>query len=348
MGVGGPARFLAEVGSVDELGEALEWARRESLGTFVLGSGSNLVVSDRGLDALVIQLAMQQRVALDRADFVEVRVGAGSAWDALVAWSVGEGLAGLECLSGIPGTVGATPIQNVGAYGQEVADTITEVVVIERATGERSVLPAAACRFGYRDSIFKHELQGRFVVVEVVFQLARSGKPTVRYPELARAISSPSPSLAEVRATVLSLRRGKSMVLDPADENGKSAGSFFVNPIVDADQVAAIEERVRAIGRVTASETMPAFAAAPGKTKLSAAWLIERSGLSRGTARGAVGLSTKHCLAVVNRGEASARDVVDFARFVRDHVAERTGVALRPEPELVGFEPDELAGLVVT
>jgi UDP-N-acetylmuramate dehydrogenase len=209
-----------------------------------------------------------------------------------------------------------------------------------------STILAEKCSFSYRDSEFKRAWRGRYAIVEVAFRLARGGAPAVRYAELARALEGKPATIAEVRRKVLALRASKSMVVSPDDENRRSAGSFFTNPIVAGEVAPRIEARARELGALREGETMPVFDAGPGRTKLSAAWLIERSGLARGTARGRVGLSTKHTLAVVNRGGATAREIVEFACFVRDHVAATFDVRLSPEPELVGFSSGELDGLV--
>lgn len=340
LGIGGRAAFHVEASSSDEIQEALAWARERGLATFVLGGGSNLVVSDRGYPGLVIAVGTTFR----ERDGERLRVGAGHDWDELVAHSVEEGLAGLECLSGIPGKVGATPIQNVGAYGQEVGETVTLVETIDRETGEALTMRGDECAFGYRDSIFKGELRDRRVVVSVTFTLRPGGPPSIRYPELERHLRSiglASPSLAEVRNAIIELRRAKSMVLDEADENRRSAGSFFMNPIVTDEAADEARARVRARGVLREGESMPAFAAGEGRTKLSAAWLIERAGFAKGTSVGRVGISTKHSLALVNRGGASASELLSFARRVRDGVEQAFGVRIVPEPELVGFSPEE-------
>ena len=237
----------------------------------------------------------------------------------------------------------------MGAYGQEVAETITAVRVMERATGEVCVLDRAACGFGYRDSVFKREARDRFVVVEVTFALRAGGAASIRYPELSRAIERDlgpePPSLAAVRRTVVTLRRAKSMVLDAADENRRSAGSFFMNPTLAEAEAAAVRARVAAAGVLGPGEAMPEYPAGAGRVKLSAAWLIERAGFVRGTHEGTVGISTRHTLAIVNRGGASAAQVVAFARRVQAGVGERFGVRLAPEPVLLGFTAEEAAGL---
>jgi UDP-N-acetylmuramate dehydrogenase len=232
--------------------------------------------------------------------------------------------------------VGATPIQNVGAYGQDVSEAVTRVECIDLETGAAVVWSGAECGFGYRDSRFKGADRGRFLITTVCFRLRPDGAPTVRYPELERAIhesGAASPTLADVRRAVLALRRRKSMVIEEGDENRRSVGSFFMNPTVAPDEAESI--RARAGGA-----SMPAFPGPDGRVKLSAAWLIEQSGLARGSGIGPVGLSTRHALAIVNRGGATARQVIAFARTVRDRVAERFGVVLRPEPVLLGLALD--------
>lgn len=358
--MGGPARFFAEVASEAHVLEALRFAAQREVPLFVLGGGSNLLVADRGLDALVVRLCLRGvEVELPEPGRVLVRAGAGEPWDGVVARAAAEGWAGVECLSGIPGDVGATPIQNVGAYGQEVAETIVEVRAIDRATGAATVLAGADCGFGYRDSRFKRAWRDRFVITGVTFALRPGAPPAVRYPELARALgatgaSTPStsperaapPSLAEVRDVVLALRRAKSMVLDPSDENRRSAGSFFTNPTLDAAGFEAARARIERAGVLGPGEAFPQYPADGGRVKLSAAWLIERAGFAKGTRHGAAGISTRHTLALVNRGGATATDLLELARRVRQGVLDRFGVALTPEPDLVGFDAREIGNLL--
>lgn len=346
FGVGGPARYFVEVSTVSELTAALEEARARGLSAFLLGGGSNLLVADAGLDAVVVRMALTGLTFEEVAGAVVVRAAAGEAWDVVVERCVERGLSGVECLSGIPGDVGATPIQNVGAYGQEVADTLATVEVIERDTGVLRVLDGDACDFGYRDSVFKREARGRYAVTAVTFRLTPDGEPQVRYAELERALQGGRRSALSVRETVIRLRRGKGMVLDAADRDTKSAGSFFTNPIVDAEQGELVGDRARSLGVLAKGEAMPSWPAGPGKTKLSAAWLIERAGFKKGTTRGRAGISSKHSLALVNLGGATAAEVVALAREIRAGVEERFGVRLVPEPELVGFTPAELGELV--
>ncbi|XXU12280.1 UDP-N-acetylmuramate dehydrogenase [Sorangium sp. So ce854] len=354
LGVGGPARFYAEAADEAAVVEAFRFAEARGVPLFVLGGGSNLVVSDRGVDALVLRVRVRgiERVGGEggaQAGRALVRAGAGEGWDDLVARAVAEGWAGVECLSGIPGDVGATPIQNVGAYGQEVAETIAEVRAVDRATGATAVIAGADCGFGYRDSRFKRAWRGRYVITAVTFALRPGGAATVRYPELQRALAAPAggaaPPLGEVRGAVIALRRGKSMVLDPADENGRSAGSFFMNPTLEASAAAAVIARIEAAGVLAPCEAIPRYPAGGGRVKLSAAWLIERAGFAKGTRHGAAGISTRHTLALVNRGGATAAELLDLARRVRRGVLDRFGVALTPEPDLVGFAPGEIADL---
>ena len=348
LGVGGPARFFLEAPSAQAVVDAMRWANDAGVDVVVLGGGSNLLVADRGFDGLVLRVAMGGVDAADEGDRVRVRAAAGITWDDLVARSVAEGWAGIECLSGIPGLVGATPIQNVGAYGQEVAETIAQVTAIDRETLTQVTFEAGACGFGYRDSLFKREWRGRCIVTHVTFLLTRGGAPAVRYGELARRLShgtGPEPSLADVRRAVLNLRRSKSMVLDADDENRRSAGSFFVNPTVDSEQLAEVRDRVARAGVLQPGESMPEHAAAHGRVKLSAAWLIERAGFAKGTRDGSVGISTRHSLAIINLGTAKASNLLGFATRVRDRVRDQLGVALVPEPVPVGFRAGELRDL---
>jgi UDP-N-acetylmuramate dehydrogenase len=333
--LGGPARALVEAEEEGDLVDALRWAAGEGIPVAVLGGGSNVVVADGGFPGLVLRMATRGiEVRAGRAERrVHLTAAAGEPWDELVDAVVEEGLAGLECLAGIPGTVGAAPVQNVGAYGQEVADTIAAVRVLDRATLATRELAPAECGFGYRTSVFRRAPE-RFVVLAVTFRLDPGAPRTVRYPELARALGgSPAapPDVAAVRDAVLALRRSKSMVLDPDDENRRSVGSFFVNPVVDpatADAVAA------AAG---AGAAMPRWAAGDGRAKLSAAWLVERAGFAKGTRRGAVGVSSRHALALVHHGGGSAAGLLALAREIRQGVAARFGVVLHPEPVFLGF-----------
>lgn len=345
LGVGGIARWFTEVGSPVGITSAIHWARDRGVPLFVLGGGSNLLVADRGIEALVMLLSLSGTTEVAGDDGTTlVTVGAGERWDDFVQRAVARGFSGLECLSGIPGSVGATPIQNVGAYGQEVSDTIATVEAIDRVTAEPARMESSSCEFGYRDSVFKGRLRDRHVITSVTFRLARGAAAPSQYPELARALGDGPAEVGRVRDTVLALRRKKSMVLDPADPNSKSAGSFFTNPIVDSNEVEEVRAAAMRAG-VADAGTMPAWDAGTSRTKLSAAWLIERAGFGRGTSRGAVGISTAHSLAIVNRGGARAAEIVAFAMEVQRGVHARFGVRLHAEPEMVGFTEEEVGSL---
>ncbi|MEM1203809.1 MAG: UDP-N-acetylmuramate dehydrogenase [Acidobacteriota bacterium] len=345
LGVGGPARWLARCDSEAAVAQALAWGRERGLRTFVLGGGSNLLVADTGFDGLVIQPEADALDLVDGGATVLLRADAGVDWDHLVATATAEGLAGVECLSGIPGRVGAAPIQNIGAYGQEVAEVVRSVRVVDRRSGAATDLSAESCGFGYRQSRFKGEWRDRFVITRVDFELRRGGPGPIRYGELARRLGGrlgePSASLEEVRGAVLDLRRSKSMVLEPAaegtpkDPNRRSAGSFFVNPVVDTADADDVARRAVANG---STRGLPRFPAGPGRVKLSAAWLIEEAGFPRGYARGPAGLSTRHTLALVNRGGADAHHLVSLAREIRTGVQRVFGVTLVPEPVFLGFD----------
>ncbi|HSV65459.1 MAG TPA: UDP-N-acetylmuramate dehydrogenase [Mycobacteriales bacterium] len=347
--LGGPAARLVEAGSDAEIIEAVRWADGDGVPVLLVGGGSNLVLADDGWPGLVV-LLRSRGVTVRRGDGggtgdggtgdgsagsgerVTVTVQAGEPWDDVVRRAVAEGWAGIECLAGIPGLAGATPVQNVGAYGQEVAETITGVTAWDRSRGEVRELSTVECEFAYRTSRFKHT--DRYVVLAVELSLAvgeLSGP--VRYAELARALGvevGARAKLAEVRDAVLTLRRGKGMVLDPADHDTWSAGSFFTNPVLSTVDTAAFE------ARLAPGTAYPHWPAGDGLTKLSAAWLIEHAGLGKGYRRGPVGLSGKHTLALTNRGGASTRDLLALAREVRASVHDRYGVLLQPEPLLAG------------
>lgn len=333
LGVGGPARWFVRVTSPDEVVAADRWAREAGVPVFVLGGGSNLVVADTGFAGLVVQVAIRG-VEIEQRDAGTIwRVGAGEPWDVLVEAVVARGLAGLECLSGIPGSVGATPLQNVGAYGQEVSDTIVDVTVFDTRTGQVTTLPGRDCRFAYRSSRFKHEDAGRFVICRVTFGL-RPGPPTVAYPDVARLLAdSPSqaPTLADVRQAVLAIRRRKGMVIDESDADTRSVGSFFMNPSVPAGVHA---------GLPASGGPPPGFPMPDGRVKIPAAWLIEQAGVARGYRRGRAAVSSKHPLALVNAGGATARDVLELAVEIKQRVADRFGIGLKPEPAFIGFADD--------
>jgi UDP-N-acetylmuramate dehydrogenase len=277
----------------------------------------------------------------DKGGAVEVEAGAGAEWDPIVDAATTQHLAGIECLAGIPGAVGATPIQNVGAYGQEVRETVRRVDALDLETGRVASFSNADCRFGYRESRFKREDAGRYVVLTVLYELERGGSPALRYAELVRYFDVRGigvPTLSDVRRAVLEIRRGKSMVVDPADPNSRSAGSFFVNPTLDRIGLSALED----IAEKAGAGPVPRFTVDEERVKVPAAWLIERAGFAKGYARGRAAISSRHALALVNRGGATAVEIASLAREIRDGVRDRFGVLLQPEPVLVGLTLDDV------
>jgi UDP-N-acetylmuramate dehydrogenase len=334
LGVGGAARWYLRAETADDVAAAHRWSRDHGVPLFVLGGGSNVVIADGGIESLVLHVAIRGLRFDAGADRTRVVAGAGEPWDRLVLDAVERGLAGVECLSGIPGTVGGTPIQNVGAYGQEVAEIIETVDVYDLDSGQFLTLPSSDCRFAYRMSRFKREDPDRFVVCGVTFRL-QEGEPTATYPDIVRYLEGEhlaSPTVRDVRRAVLEVRRRKGMVLDAGDTDTRSVGSFFMNPIVTRSG----RERVAA----AAGAEPPGFVMKDDRVKIPAAWLIERAGFRRGETDGAAGISGKHTLALVNRGGATARDVLRLATRIKRTVVDRFGVWLRPEPVFVGFGDD--------
>jgi UDP-N-acetylmuramate dehydrogenase len=335
LGIGGAARWFARARAVEDVAAAHRWACERGVELFVLGGGSNLVIADGGFDGLVMQIDVRGVDFTRDGDDTLVRAGAGEPWDGVVAAAVSRGLAGVECLSGIPGSVGGTPVQNVGAYGQEVGDTIDHVIAFDRRSESLVTLTNAECQFGYRMSRFKREDAGRFVVCEVRFRL-RPGQPTTTYPDVTRHFDRhgiPVPTIADARVAVLEVRRNKGMVIDPADPDSRSVGSFFMNPVVPRH----VHGRVAA---ESGDRQAPGFPLAGGNVKIPAAWLIEQGGFAKGYNAGRVGLSTKHPLAIVNRGGATARDVLALAVRIKRQVLDRFGIGLHPEPVFVGLAND--------
>jgi UDP-N-acetylmuramate dehydrogenase len=334
--LGGPAQYFVRVEARAELVEALSWAAARGLPVSVLGGGSNVVVSDAGCSGLVAVIATRGIDSRRDGERTLLTAEAGEVWDELVALSVQERLAGLECMSGIPGKVGATPIQNVGAYGQEVSACLDAVEVLDRSDLATRWLTAGECELGYRDSRFKRE-PGRFIVLAVRFALRPGGAPTLRYPELIDALgSNETPSLADVRDAVLGLRRGKSMLIEPGAENRRSVGSFFLNPIVTASEARALVDRALEQGSIARAEELPQYPQPDGRLKLSAAWLIERSGTRKGERHGAVGVSSRHTLALVHHGDGTSRELLELAERVRARVRQAFALELRLEPVLLG------------
>lgn len=334
LGLGGPARRLARVGNETALLAALEDNGHRPV--CVLGSGSNLVVADRGFDGLLLQ-SQDHSCDYDPATG-DLTVGAGLSWDDLVTFAVQQGAAGIECLAGIPGLCGAAPVQNIGAYGQEIGQVLTSVRAVHLGSGAAKEFSHAECGFAYRRSRFKYEDSATWMITQVRLRLRPNGPATLLYRELAAALEAESdPDLARVRAEVLRLRRSKSMVYDREDPNHRSAGSFFTNPIVSAEQAAQLA--------AATGSAPPAWPTEDGRVKLAAAWLIQRSGFEKGAVSGSVGLSTNHVLALINRGGAKTSELLAFATGIRDRVRERFGIDLRPEPVPLGFLPEEIADL---
>ncbi len=336
--VGGPARRLVTAGTVEEVVEVVGGADAAGERLLIIAGGSNLLIGDQGFDGTVLHVALEGLAIGETSDGVRVVAGAGEPWDGVVARCVDEGLAGVECLSGIPGSTGATPIQNVGAYGQDVSETVASVSAYDRRSGMVVELEPWQCGFGYRSSAFKGS--DRYVVLRVSFALERSSLArAIRYAELARTLGvapGDRPALAATREAVLGLRRGKGMVIDPADPDSVSAGSFFLNPILSSEAFSSLQQR--ALQRLGEGTQVPVWPDADGSVKTSAAWLIERAGFHRGYGNGRAGISSKHTLAIVNRGGASAADLLALAREMRDGVQAAFGVSLHPEPTLVGVE----------
>ncbi len=335
LGIGGPARFFADVRSEDDLVEAFAFAGECQAPVFILGGGSNLLVADEGFPGLVVRVAI--RGIEWQRDFITA--GAGEDWDHFVGECVERNLAGVECLSGIPGFVGGTPVQNVGAYGQEVSETIVSVRALDRQTNRIIVLSNADCGFSYRTSIFNTVARDRYVVLAVTYSLEPHGEPALRYPDVKNffAGASAQPTLREVREAVRTIRARKGMVIVANDPDCRSAGSFFKNPILTREEFVRLEESVKAEGLIRDDERVPSFSAGEGKVKVPAAWLIEHAGFQKGHTRGRVGISSKHTLAIVNRGGATAREVLDLVMEIEERVLERFRLRLVPEPVFVGI-----------
>nr|MDT0660318.1 UDP-N-acetylmuramate dehydrogenase [Micromonospora sp. DSM 115978] len=331
--LGGPANRLIVATQKDEIVQNIQAVAGTGEPLLILAGGSNVVVGDAGFPGTALLVRSRgARVVAEASDTVTLRVEAGEPWDDFVAMTVEAGWSGVECLSGIPGSAGATPIQNVGAYGQEVAETVSSVEVYDRTHGEIGRIPAGDCGFAYRSSVFRHS--DRWTVLSVDFRLTRSPLSTpVRYAELARALDvevGDQVPLPEARAAVRTLRAGKGMVLDPADPDTRSVGSFFTNPVIDETGYHLLRDRAAELGEP------PHWPGPGGTVKVSAAWLIDKAGFRKGH-RGAEGvaISSKHTLALTNPASGSTAALLGLARQIRDGVHDRFGVPLHPEPVLV-------------
>jgi len=338
LGVGGPARWFVEARSESDVIDALSWARSRHTDLFVLGGGSNIVNNNAGLHALVVRIALEGVEQRIEGRSVIWRVGAGEPWDAFVRSTVRAQCAGLECLSGIPGLVGGTPIQNVGAYGQDVSGTIQTVRAIDRQSLEMLNLTAAECGFAYRTSRFKHRDANRFVVTGVAFALTPGGAPTLAYADVVKYFHdrSGTPSLDEVRCAILDIRARKGMVIQAGNPANQSVGSFFVNPIVTRQQF----DRVRDAIGATDEQDVPHYPTDDDRVKIPAAWLIEQAGYSKGHTVGNVGISPFQAQGLINRGGASSAEVIALAAAVKRAVWSDCEVMLVPEPVFVGFGDD--------
>jgi UDP-N-acetylmuramate dehydrogenase len=333
--IGGAARFFVSAESESDVVEAVGFARENSLEIFILGGGSNVLISDKGFEGLVLQIALKGVSSFQKPDkTVYVTAQAGEDWDDFVESCVEKNLAGIECLSGIPGFVGGTPVQNVGAYGQEVSETIVSVRAFDRKNNQIIELPNAECGFAYRTSIFNTTEKNRYIVLLVTYALKYNGAPKIVYRDLQNFFGEKKPDLKETRAAVLKIRAEKSMVIDAADPNSRSAGSFFKNPIVTNKKFSEIVGRAQALG----IEEVPKFLVDAENVKIPAAWLVEKSGFHKGFRKGNAGLSTRHTLAIVNTGGADAADILNLKDEIQNKVEENFDITLAAEPVFVGFD----------
>jgi UDP-N-acetylmuramate dehydrogenase len=339
--VGGMARFFAEVKNEVELTEVVKFAKYQGLKIFVLGSGSNVIVSDNGFNGLVIRINMKGIFPISKTKEKTIfQVNAGENWDKFVEFCVRKNLSGIECLSGIPGTAGATPIQNVGAYGQEVSETIQSVRVFDLGNHEIFEMQNHQCGFAYRTSVFNTAEKNRFIILAVKFALEENGKPKLAYKDLIDFFNGHEPGLEEVRRAVIEIRKSKAMVIDREDINSRSCGSFFKNPIVTLQEYDEIVKKAMKLG----FQNVPKYDFGPGQVKIPAAWLVEKAGFYKGYRMGDAGISEKHSLAIVNFGNATAKEIIRLKDTIQSKVKEKFGVELVPEPVFVGFDEANQAG----
>lgn len=327
--IGGAARFFVFAETEDQVVEAFHFAEENGFELFVLGGGSNVLIADEGFDGLVLQIALKGIEVNGNI----VKAQAGEDWDDFVEFCVVQNLAGIECLSGIPGFVGGTPVQNVGAYGQEVSETIVSVRVFDRKSKQILELTNADCKFAYRTSIFNSTDKNRFIVLQVTYDLKQDGEPKIVYKDLREFFGENSPTLQETREAVRKIRAEKAMLVRQELTDANSAGSFFKNPIVSNEHF----QRIAGIAQQIGLENVPSFKTDELSVKIPAAWLIEQSGFHKGYTRGNAGLSTRHTLALTNRGGATAKEVIELKNEIQIKVKEKFGVELIPEPVFVGF-----------
>ena len=333
--IGGSAGYFVEARDESEVLRAVEFAEENALEIFILGGGSNVLIADEGFDGLVVKIALKGVTLSGRdSETVFLNSGAGEDWDELVAFCVRENLQGFECLSGIPGLVGGTPVQNVGAYGQEISETIVSVRCFDREKKKVVELNNAGCGFAYRTSIFNAAEKNRYIVLAVTYKLKPGGEPKIAYRDLQDFFGEKKPTLQETRKAVLQIRRAKSMVIEKNDINSRSAGSFFKNPILCREEFAQFEK----IAKNLKTENVPHFTVDEKFVKIPAAWLIEKAGFYKGFRLGKAGLSTNHTLAVVNRCNATAQEILDLKSEIQNKVKEQFNIELQPEPVFVGFE----------
>ena len=334
LGVGGPARYLAEAQNEAEVLEAVEFAQSRNVPLFVLGGGSNVVIADTGFAGLALKVAIGGVGQTAEEGRVVFTAGAGHDWDAFVEQAVQANCAGLECLSGIPGTVGGTPVQNVGAYGQEVSQSIDEVRALDLRSMQISTLSNKECGFAYRSSIFNTSERGRYIILGVAFDLLADGPPTLKYSDLQQVFAEhrSEPTLAEVRSAVREIRHRKAMLIVPGDDDARSVGSFFKNPVLPQALVDQLSSRLSARGW-----QLPTYPAVDGCRKIAAAWLVEHAGFRKGFSQGAVGISCKHALAIINRGGATAADILALKDEIQARVFAEFSITLEPEPNFIGF-----------
>ena len=338
--IGGIARYFSDVHNEEQLHEALNFAQLLKLPIFVLGGGSNVLIADIGFSGLVLHLALTGiSFQKPKKDAVLATAAAGEDWDGFVKKCVARGLAGIECLSGIPGLVGGTPIQNVGAYGQEVSQTIVAVRVYDRQQKRVVEMNHAQCQFNYRTSIFNTTERDRYIVLAVTYKLKTHGEPDLHYPDLQKyfADRKQPPELHEVREAVRIIRASKGMLISANDLDCQSAGSFFKNPVITSEEFTHIETAAKKLKLITNSDQVPNFTAPDGKIKVPAAWLIEQAGFYKGYGRGRVGISSKHTLAIINRSNATASEVIEFVQQIQTQVREKFGISLVIEPVFIGF-----------